>query len=75
MTSDFSEEIRLPAACSECGSHLYRVSKSQNPADRVYCASCKRFLCLYHEAQSLLQQEPGDEHEALLEELVNRNHR
>ena len=75
MTPDTSEEMRLPTACAECGSHLYRVSKVHNPDDRVYCASCKRFLCLYHEAQAMLKKGPDNESEALLEEVVNRNHR
>lgn len=72
---DISEKMRLPAACPDCGSHLYRVSKAHNPDDQVYCASCKRLLCLYHEAQDMLKKGPSDELEAMLEEVVNRNHR
>ncbi|MGR2739698.1 hypothetical protein ACUY1T_14715 [Billgrantia sp. Q4P2] len=74
MTPDISEELRLPVACPSCGSHLYRVSKVHNPDDKVFCASCKRFLCLYHEAQTMLEKGPSDELEAMIEEVVNRNH-
>ncbi|PMR77921.1 hypothetical protein [Billgrantia endophytica] len=71
--SDISEDLRLPVACPSCGSHLYRVSQVRNPGDKVFCASCKRYLCPYHEAVDLLKEGPGSETEAMIEKVVNRN--
>lgn len=67
-----SEDLRLPVACPSCGSHLMRVSSVKNPDDQVRCASCHRFVCLWHEAQSALSKGPGSESEALIEKAVNR---
>lgn len=67
-----SEDFRLPVGCPACGSHLMRVSRVHNPDDRVHCASCQRFVCLYHEAQTVLQKGPGSDSEALIEAAVNR---
>jgi len=69
---DLSEEFRLPVACPDCGSHLFRTSRVHNPDDKVFCASCKGYLCLYHEAQEILRLGAGDEREALIEKVVNR---
>jgi predicted RNA-binding Zn-ribbon protein involved in translation (DUF1610 family) len=74
MMPDTSEDIRLPVACPSCGSHLYRVNQVRNPTDEVHCASCKRYLCDYHEAVDMLEKGPGDEAEALIEKVVNRRH-
>lgn len=74
MMPDTSEDIRLPVACPSCGSHLYRVNQVRNPTDQVHCASCKRYLCDYHEAVDMLEKVPKDESEALIEEVVNRRH-
>lgn len=70
-----SEDFRLPVACPSCGSHLMRVSSVKNPDDHVHCASCQRFVCLWHEAQTVLRKGPGDESEALIEKAVNRTGR
>ncbi|MGM0783766.1 MAG: hypothetical protein ACQEUM_06620 [Pseudomonadota bacterium] len=70
--TDLSEELRLPVGCPSCGSHLFRASQVHNPDDKVFCASCKRYLCLYSEAKELLRLGPGDEREALIEHVVNR---
>lgn len=67
-----SEDLRLPVACPGCGSHLMRVPTTRNPDDRVRCASCRRFVCLYHEACTVLQKGPGSESEALIEKAFNR---
>ncbi|WP_163559669.1 hypothetical protein [Halomonas sp. NO4] len=70
--TDLSEELRLPVACPDCGSHLFKVSQVHNPDDRVFCTSCRRYLCLYHEAQEILRLGPCSEREALIEKVVNR---
>lgn len=73
--SGLSENFRLPIACPSCGSHLMRVSQVRNPDDKVFCASCSRFVCLHHEACTVLQQGPSRESEALIEQAVNRGDR
>lgn len=70
---DLSEEFRLPVGCPNCGSHLMRVSQVHNPDDKVFCASCNTYVCLYADAQKILKKGPGSESEALLEEAVNRH--
>ncbi len=70
-----SEDFRLPVACPNCGSHLMRVSQVKNPDDQVHCASCHRFVCLWHEAQTVLRKGPCSESEALIEKAVNRQDR
>lgn len=70
---DLSEEFRLPVGCPNCGSHLMRVSEVHNPDDKVFCASCNTYVCLYHEAETILRQGPGSESEALIEKAVNRH--
>ncbi len=70
--SGLSEDFRLPVACPSCGSHLMRVSQVKNPDDEVHCASCGRYVCLYHEACTVLKKGPGSESEALIEKAVNR---
>jgi transcription elongation factor Elf1 len=67
-----SEDLRLPFACPSCGSHLMRVSQVKNPDDKVHCASCHRFICLYHEAETALEHGPSSETEALIEKVTNR---
>lgn len=67
-----SEDLRLPVACPNCGSHLMRIPSVKNPDDKVHCASCQRFVCLYHEACTVLKQGPGSDSEALIEKAVNR---
>ena len=69
---DLNEDIRLPVACPECGSHLFRVARTHNVDDPVRCASCKHDFCRYHDALTFLRQGPGSESEALLETVVNR---
>jgi len=71
---DLSEDFRLPVGCPSCGSHLMRVSEVHNPDDKVFCASCNAYVCLYHEAQEILRKGPGSESEALLEKAVNARH-
>lgn len=68
---DLSTDFRLPVACPNCGSHRMRVSQVKNPDDKVFCASCNRYVCLYHEAQTVLQQGPGSDSEALIEKAAN----
>ncbi|WP_373183987.1 hypothetical protein, partial [Halomonas campaniensis] len=70
-----SVDFRLPVACPGCGSHLMRVSQVKNPDDKVHCASCGSYVCLYHEACSVLEKGPGSESEALIEKAVNRANR
>ncbi|MBZ9559958.1 MULTISPECIES: hypothetical protein [Modicisalibacter] len=68
---DLSQDFRLPVGCPKCGSHLMRVSEVHNPDDKVFCASCNAYVCLYHEAQEIMKKGPGSESEALLEKAVN----
>lgn len=68
-----SEDLRLPVACPNCGNHRMRVSSVKNPDDQVHCASCHEFICLYHEAQTILEKGPCSESEALIEKAFNRN--
>lgn len=70
--SGLSVDFRLPVACPNCGNHRMRVSQVKNPDDKVFCASCSRYVCLYHEAATILQQGPGSESEALIEKAANR---
>ncbi|GHC38615.1 hypothetical protein [Aidingimonas halophila] len=70
---DLSEDFRLPVGCRNCGSHHMRVSEVHNPDDRVFCASCNRYVCLYTEAMEILNQGPGSESEALLEKAAHRH--
>jgi hypothetical protein len=72
IMSDLSTDIRLPVGCPDCGSHRMRVSRVGNPDDKVFCASCRRYVCLYHEAEEILRKGPGSESEALLEKAANR---
>ncbi|MFG6136451.1 MULTISPECIES: hypothetical protein [Halomonas] len=67
-----SEDLRLPVGCPSCGSQLMRVSSIKKPDDRVHCASCQRFVCLYHDACKVLKKGPGSESEALIEKAFNR---
>jgi len=73
--SGLSVDFRLPVGCPGCGSHLMRVSQVKNPDDKVHCASCGSYVCLYHEACSVLEKGPGSESEALIEKAVNRANR
>lgn len=70
--SDLSTEFRLPSGCPSCGSHRMQVSEVKNPDDKVFCASCRRFVCLWHEAESALEHGPTSEAEALIEKVTNR---
>jgi len=67
-----SEDVRLPVACPGCGSHRMRVSQVKNPDDKVFCASCHRFICLWHEAQTVMHKGACDESEKLIEKAFNR---
>ncbi|GHE20313.1 hypothetical protein C1H70_16470 [Halomonas urumqiensis] len=67
-----STDFRLPVACPTCGSHRMRVSQVRNPDDKVFCASCTRYVCLYHEACKVIDRGPGSESEALIEAAANR---
>lgn len=69
---DLSEDIRLPDGCPNCGSHRMRVSQVKNPDDKVFCASCNTFVCLYAEASERLRHAPTSEAEALLEKAANQ---
>lgn len=71
---DLSEDFRLPVACPNCSSHRMRVSQVHNPDDKVFCASCKTVVCLYHEAETIMRQGAGSESEALIEKAANRHH-
>ncbi len=68
--SGLSEKFRLPVACPSCGSHRMGVSQVKNPDDKAFCTSCSRFVCLYHEAGTVLQQGSGSE--ALIVQAANR---
>ena len=70
--SGLSTDFRLPSGCLTCGSHLMRVSQVKNPDDKVFCASCQRFVCLWHEAETALEHGPASETEALIEKATNR---
>lgn len=69
---DLSEDFRLSEGCPNCGSHRVRVSQVRNPDDKVYCASCKSFICLYGEARDRLGKADVSEAEALIETAVNK---
>jgi len=49
-----------------------RVPSVKNPDDKVHCASCQTFVCLYAEAASMLETAPRSEAEELLEEAKNK---
>ncbi|WP_438768066.1 hypothetical protein [Kushneria sp. TE3] len=69
---DLSEEMRMPTACPECGSHSVRLSEVKNPADKVFCSSCNTVRGQYADLQKELQKKPKSEAEQLLEEVVNK---
>lgn len=71
--SDFSKEFRLPRGCPNCGSHLMRVSAARDPDDKVFCASCNSYVCLYREAQSRLDNDAKSEKEELIERVTNKD--
>lgn len=68
-----SENLRLPKPCPECGSHVMRVPSTKNPDEKVHCASCRTYICLYAEALVMLEKTPRSEDESLMEEAVNRD--
>lgn len=72
--SGLSTDFRLPVACPNCGSHRMRVSQVKNPDDKVFCASCTRYVCLYHEACKAIDLGPGSDSEALIEKAANQPH-
>ncbi|WP_158772719.1 hypothetical protein [Cobetia sp. L2A1] len=69
---DLSEELRIPKACSDCGSHLVRVSQVHNPDDKVFCASCGAYICLYADVSKMREEGADSEAEELLEQVANR---
>lgn len=69
---DLSEEMRMPTACPECGSHSVRLSEVKNPDDKVFCSSCNTVRGQYADLQKELQNKPKSEAERLLEEVVNK---
>ncbi|SHF21061.1 hypothetical protein SAMN02745148_02043 [Modicisalibacter ilicicola DSM 19980] len=71
--SDFAEEFRLDKPCPSCGSHLMRVSQEKNPDDKVFCASCNTYVCLYREAEERLDNDPKSEKEELIESVTNKH--
>lgn len=72
---DSSEEFRLPNGCPNCGSHRMRVSKARDPEDKVFCASCNTYVCLYEEARDRLDNDPKSESEELIERVTNNERR
>lgn len=70
-----SENLRLPKPCPVCGSHTMRVPSTHNPDERVHCASCRTYICLYSDALAMLEKEPRSEEESLIEDVVNRDDR
>ncbi|MHB0777105.1 hypothetical protein [Halomonas sp. WWR20] len=70
--SDFSEEFRLPTGCPNCGNHRMRVSEARDPEDKVFCASCNTFVCLYKEAKERMDDDPKSEAEELMERVMNK---
>ncbi|WP_456269831.1 hypothetical protein M1D97_06035 [Kushneria sp. AK178] len=69
---DLSEEMRMPTACPECGSHSVRLSEVKNPADKVFCSSCNTVRGIYSDLKKELENKPKSESEKLLEEVVNK---
>ncbi|WP_299258240.1 hypothetical protein [uncultured Kushneria sp.] len=69
---DLSEEMRMPTACPECGSHSVRLSEARNPDDKVFCSSCNTLRGQYADLQKELENKPKSETERLLEEVVNK---
>ncbi|WP_445619146.1 hypothetical protein ACUN8C_10350 [Kushneria sp. Sum13] len=69
---DLSEEMRMPTACPECGSHSVRLSEAHNPDDKVFCSSCNTLRGQYADLQKELESKPKSEAERLLEEVVNK---
>ena len=69
---DLSEEMRMPTACPECGSHSVRLSEARNPDDKVFCSSCNTLRGQYADLQKELDNKPKSEAERLLEEVVNK---
>ncbi|MFD2190624.1 hypothetical protein [Pistricoccus aurantiacus] len=70
--ADLSEDFRLPEPCPQCGSHRVRASQVHNPDDKVFCASCNTYRCLYWEAEEMLDKDSRSEKEKLIEEVENR---
>ncbi|WP_189514757.1 hypothetical protein [Kushneria pakistanensis] len=68
---DLSEELRMPTACPECGSHSVRLSETRNPDDKVFCSSCNTLRGQYADLQKELETEPKSKAEQLLEKVVN----
>lgn len=71
--SDFAEEFRMNKPCPNCDCHLMRVSQEKNLDDKVFCASCNTYVCLYREAQERLENDPKSEKEELIEQVTNKN--
>ncbi|MED5294346.1 MAG: diguanylate cyclase [Pseudomonadota bacterium] len=68
-----SEDLRIPKACPNCGSHNMRVPATKNPDEKVHCASCQSYVCLYSEAAEMIEKTPKSEEEALIEKAMNRD--
>nr|WP_299242051.1 hypothetical protein [uncultured Halomonas sp.] len=71
--SDFAEEFRMDKSCPNCDSHLMRVSQEKNPDDKVFCASCNTYVCLYREAEERLENDSKSEKEELIERVTNKD--
>ncbi len=69
---DLSEEMRMPSACPECGSHSVRLSEARNPDDKVFCSSCNTLRGQYADLQRELESAPKGKTEQLLEAVVNK---
>ncbi|AOM02308.1 hypothetical protein FBG13_10715 [Cobetia marina] len=70
--SDLSEELRIPKPCPDCGSKRMRVSQVHNPEDKVFCASCGTYVCLYADVARMREEGASSEAEELLEQAANK---
>nr|WP_298413023.1 hypothetical protein [uncultured Halomonas sp.] len=71
--SDFAEEFRMDKPCPSCDSHLMRVSQEKNPDDKVFCASCNTYVCLFREAEERLENDSKSKKEELIEQVTNKD--
>ncbi len=68
-----SEDLRIPKPCPNCGSYNMRVPSTKNPDEKVHCASCQTYVCLYSEAAEMIEKTPKSESEELIEKAMNRD--
>jgi diguanylate cyclase (GGDEF)-like protein/PAS domain S-box-containing protein len=66
------EVFHLPVACPNCGCHRMRAPNSPSANSQVHCAACARHVCLYHEAEEIIDKGPSSASEQLVERAARR---